>query len=495
MFTRYKKIGNATYAYQVKAYWDPKLGKPRQKTRYLGKVVDEKKKKLVNVLYTNHREKQILDLGDVHLVSHVYRNSGLEKTVDASFPQQSFLVKTFVFNRIIQPLPLKSLYYWASTNTLKEEGDLSQLTSQNITEMLAQIGAEESVKEFLKRYLEEHVSVSSAPTILMDLTGMPTLISSLLSDWGYADSNIEHKIGLLLVSEKDTHLPLLFKLVPGNRTSVTLLDEALDEIRGYKISEPFLVLDRGFFSAENLEKAKKKKIGFIIGLPSTTGLFDTLVETITPKIQEPSNAFMLGGSHHFGSVERVSVGTVRLYAYVILNPERKTREEKEFYSQLLDRTAYLESRKRKRKVGGQFVEYKYGRARMKEEEIERELRRKGVMILLSTKKMECAEALELYYSRDVIEKSFRYFKSDLGLLPVRVHREDGIRAYVLLMFVSLCLLLQLKKVKLPMSMSLAEGLLLLRMMKKKIFDEGSVVVGIGKDQKEILEKFGCLMPK
>lgn len=491
MFIRYKKIGNATYAYEVKAYWDPKLGKPKQKTRYLGKVVDEKEKKIEKVLYTKHREKQILDFGDVHLLSHVYRSSGLEKIVDASFPRHSFFIKTFVFNRIIQPLPLKSLYYWASTNALKEEGDISRLTSQNITDMLAEIGGEEEMKEFLERYLREYASAT--PTVLMDLTAMPTLISSMLTDWGYADSAVEHKIGLLLVSDKDTSLPLFFKLVPGNRTSVTLLDETLDELRGYRISRPFLVLDRGFFSAENLEKAEDRGMGFIIGLPASTTLFDTLVEKIVPTIQAPSNAFMVNGSYHFGIVEKVRVEAIPLYAYVILNPERKAREEKELYSEVLERVAYLEGRKRKRKVAGSFVEYKYGKARMKEDEIERELRSKGVMILLSTKRMGCAEALELYYSRDIIEKNFRYFKTDLNLLPARVHREDGVRAYVLLMFISLYLLLQLKKVKLPVS--LAEAFLLLRMVKKKIFDETSVVVGIGKEQEEIFEKFGCLMPK
>jgi transposase len=347
------------------------------------------------------------------------------------------------------------------------------------------------MKEFLQRYLEEYAS--AAPTILIDLTAMPTLISSMLTDWGYADSGIEHKIGLLLVSDRDTRLPLFFKLVPGNRTSVSLLDETLDEIRAYKISKPFLVLDRGFFSTENLVKVKNRKMGFIIGLPATTTLFDTLVEKIIPTIQTLSNAFMLNGNYHFGSVEKVKMETVPLYAYVILNPERKTREEKEFYSKLLGRVAYLEGRKRKRKVAGRFVEFKYGRAKMKEEEIQKELKRKGVMILLSTRRMECAEALDLYYSRDIIEKNFRYFKSDLNLLPARVHREDGVRAYVLLMFISLCLLLQLKKVKLPMS--LTEGFLLLRMVKRKIYDEGSVVVGVGKEQKEIFEKFGCIMPK
>ena len=247
-------IGKNLYAYQVRTYRDPKTGKVRHEAKYLGKVIDEKKGKFEKVLYKKHVEKTILDLGDMHLLSHVYENSGLRRVVDSSFPRFSFFIKTFVFNRIIQPLPLKSLYYWASTNALREEGDLSQLTSQSITEMLAEIGNEERMKEFLQGYLKEYAS--AAPTLLMDITAMPTLISSMLTEWGYADSGIEHKIGLLLVSERDTHLPLFFKLVPGNRTSVSLLEETLNEVRAYKISEPFLVLDRGFFFGRKPRKGE-----------------------------------------------------------------------------------------------------------------------------------------------------------------------------------------------------------------------------------------------
>lgn len=491
MYIRFKRVGRNLYAYQNRTCRDPKTGKVVQESKYLGKVIDKEKGKFEKVLYRKHEEKAILDLGDTHLLSHVYKNSGLEDLVCASFPHHSFFVKTFVFNRIIQPLPLKSLYYWASTNVLREEGDLSRLTSQNITDTLAEIGRPESVERFFLAYLRK--CASAAPALLMDLTAMPTLISSMLTDWGYADSGIEHKIGLFLVSDVDARLPLFFKLVPGNVTDVTLLDETLEEIAAYKISKPFLVLDRGFFSAENLEKLKEKKMGFIIGLPATTTLFDELVKKIVPRVQVPSNAFMFNGKHHFGAVGRTNVGTIPLYAYVILNPEQKAREEERFYSKVLGRVEYLESRGRKRKVGGEFVEFKRGKVRMKEEEIEEELRRMGVVILLSTRRMDCAEALELYYSRDIIEKQFRYFKTDLDLLPARVHREDGIRGYVLLMFISLYLLLQLKRVKLPIS--LAEAFLLLRMVKKKIYETASVVVGTSKEQMEIFEKFGCVVPK
>ncbi len=161
----------------------------------------------------------------------------MEELVKSSFPRHSFFVKTFVFNRIIQPLPLKFLYYWVSTSALREEGDLSQLTSQNITDTLAEIGKPESVEGLLQSYLKKYASAAS--TLLMDLTAMPTLISSMLTPWSYADSGIEHKIGLFLVSDRNTRFPLFFKLVLGNATNVVVLDGTLREIAAYKISKPF----------------------------------------------------------------------------------------------------------------------------------------------------------------------------------------------------------------------------------------------------------------
>ena len=42
-FIRYKQFGNKEYAYEITAYWDPKLKKPRQKSKYLGVVIDKEK--------------------------------------------------------------------------------------------------------------------------------------------------------------------------------------------------------------------------------------------------------------------------------------------------------------------------------------------------------------------------------------------------------------------------------------------------------------------
>jgi hypothetical protein len=63
-FIRYKKIGNKEYAYEVIPYWDSTAKKPRQKTKYLGVVID-KEKKIFKKPREKPREKLILDFGTV----------------------------------------------------------------------------------------------------------------------------------------------------------------------------------------------------------------------------------------------------------------------------------------------------------------------------------------------------------------------------------------------------------------------------------------------
>jgi hypothetical protein len=50
-YTRYKKIKNNLYAYEITAYWDSELGQSRNKSKYLGRV-DEVTKKPIYGLKT-----------------------------------------------------------------------------------------------------------------------------------------------------------------------------------------------------------------------------------------------------------------------------------------------------------------------------------------------------------------------------------------------------------------------------------------------------------
>ncbi|MGC8585870.1 MAG: IS1634 family transposase, partial [Thermoplasmata archaeon] len=77
--------------------------------------------------------------------------------------------------------------------------------------------------------------------------------------------------------------------------------------------------------------------------------------------------------------------------------------------------------------------------------ISQHLNRKGKMILLTNTDMDWLTVLDLYRSRDRIEKSFKIMKDDLDALPMRIHDRHGLSGYIALLFFTLIVELSIMK--------------------------------------------------
>lgn len=443
------------YAYSVNTYRDKKTRKVRQKSKYLGKVIDIKRKKFEKPLYKRHQEKAILDFGDIHVVSSIYKRCGLEKVLRKTFEKNAGLVEMLVFNRILQPMPMKSVYYWASNSYLSRTHNIDFLETQNISRVLKDVGNEEMQRKFFSAYTD---MFKKGGCNLFDITPLPTSMRNNLAAWGYSDSGIDFQIKLALLVDKDRSMPLWFRVLPGNITDVSTLNATIKEAKELGLKTDLLILDRGFFSDKNIGALNETKTKFLIPLPSKTKLFNILVEKYKRIEEQQTCAFKLGKRVLFGIKEK----SKKLNVYIILDPERRVRERNEIYSKhLLDP--------------------------IPKKKFDTQLKRKGFMILLSTEQMSPKEAVTLYYTRDFAEKCFKYFKSDLAILPLRRHSEDTIAGYLLINFLALALYLQLRNTEL--SVSFNDAFQILRGIKKKIYDDAEIVNEATKKQKEILKAF------
>jgi transposase len=460
MYTRFKKIGNNTYAYQVKGYWDPKKKITRHTTKYLGKVIDAKKKKFEKTLYRRNQEKAILDFGDVHVVSTVYKRSKLKSIIKKTFGEHAGLIEMLVFNRILHPSPMKSVYYWASNTYVSITHDIGALETQKISRALKDIGSEEIQRKFFSSYAQ---AFKRSGCNLFDITPLPTSISNNLAAWGYSDSNIEFQIKLALLVDKDHSMPLWFRMLPGNLTDVSTLTSTVKEAKKLGLRADLLILDRGFYSKNNIKALKKSNSGFLIPLPANTKLFNTIAAKYQRIEEDSSKTFMHGKRVLFGLKEMKN----SMYIYVVLDPQRRARERNELHA--------------KRLIGSPPMKF------------EIQLKRKGFMVLLSTEDMPISEAVSLYYTRDFAEKCFKYFKSDLEILPLRVHDEERLAGYLLINFLALALYLQLRTAELDVSLD--DAFEILRGIKKKIYENEELVTEATKKQKEILNAFEIHVPK
>lgn len=131
---------------------------------------------------------------------------------------------------------------------------------------------------------------------------------------------------------------------------------------------------------------------------------------------------------------------------------------------------------------------------IEQENVDFNFKKSGIMILVSSKKIESAEVISSYYVRQNIEQVFGFFKDDLDSLPIRKHNDNTIKGYLFLQFITLILFLQLRE-KLEEKYTVEQALLLTRNLKCKVFEKNILVLEANRKQTEIYQFAGVVVPK
>lgn len=131
---------------------------------------------------------------------------------------------------------------------------------------------------------------------------------------------------------------------------------------------------------------------------------------------------------------------------------------------------------------------------LERENLDYYFKKSGIMILVSSKKIETIDVISTYYIRQNIEQIFGFFKDDLSSLPVRRHNDETIKGYLFLQFIVLILFLQLRE-KLEGSYTIEQAMLLTRNLKCKVFEKEILILEASKKQTEIYQLLGTVVPK
>lgn len=129
-----------------------------------------------------------------------------------------------------------------------------------------------------------------------------------------------------------------------------------------------------------------------------------------------------------------------------------------------------------------------------QENIDFYFKKSGIMILVSSKKIESTQVIASYYVRQNIEQIFGFFKDDLDSLPIRRHNDNTIKGYLFLQFITLILFLQFRD-KLGEKFTVEQAILLTKNLKCKIFEKNILVLESNKKQTEIYQLAGIVVPK
>lgn len=244
--------------------------------------------------------------------------------------------------------------------------------------------------------------------------------------------------------------PLFYEEYAGSIVDVSQLQYMLAKAMGYGYKRVGFILDRGYFSRENIEFMDQCGYDFVIMVKGMAPLVSELVLTCKGSFENDRDC----------NIRRYGVfgTTVRRRLYVTDAKERyfhiyysdaKRAAEHEAVEVKVERmAAYLKSREgtvyepgnRVQEYFEPFVSEKDGVflfAREKKDVIERETGLCGYFCIVTSQKMTAKEAIELYKSRDASEKLFKGDKSYLGNRSMRVYTDESVSAKIFIEFVAL----------------------------------------------------------
>ena len=416
-------------------------------------------------------ERLILDFGDIFFIDAYEKSVGLSEVLSSISVENHDTLKAMIGYYILcQAANCHAQTWWEGSyaSLLYRNAALS---SQRISEFLADIGNEGAYRSFFKAY---HPFISKGgvdgENVLIDSTGLPNSIHFPLTAISNHSGEISNEVRLIYVIQQETGLPLYFRYCPGNVIDVSTLIRTMAELKRNGINTKFAILDAGYYDEDSIRELYRSKVSFVTRLKQNRKLYKQLLHDHLDTLECKENFVSYNSRYvYLKCVECTVVDEYKGYAYIGLDIDRKGSESKKLFQRAKDKE-------------------------LTDEEVFDLMERQGVFILLSSRRIAKDKILPTYYSRQQIEQVFDIGKNYADILPLRVHNEETFRGHLLLTFIA-CVILKLMQDQMkdtkynPISMFMN-----LRNQKCKVYEHEVLTTEPVKKMNDCYRIFGITCP-
>ena len=522
VYLKNKKNG-VTYVYESSGYWDKEKQQARNTRKCIGKLdpvtgnfIPSKSEVESSILVRKQPgpvpsvESKRSFYGATYLFDAIGEKLGIVRDLKICFPECYKQILSIAYYLILEDRnPLSRFPKWAITHS-HPFGAI--IPSQRSSELFAAISEDAKQNFFLlqgKRRLEKEY-------LAYDTTSISSYSQTIKQvKYGHnKDHDPLPQINLALLFGEESRLPVYFRKLPGNIADVKTIQKLLADIDFLQLDKVKLVMDRGFYSEDNINALYQKHFKFLIaGRTSLKFVQNKLDEVRGTMLSRPHYSSKYRLSFHSSTIDwnysemktrsqTVTSGERRMYLHLFHNDQRAT-DDKTAFNELLDRLEEeLASGKRKpehEKLYAKYFEINETPVRgvsliPKQEPIDKAQRNYGYFALLSNGIKDPLEALEIYRSKDLVEKAFGNLKERLNMRRTSVSSDESLDGKLFVQFVALIYLSYIKKV-------MSEQNLFKNYTLQELLDEFDVIERfeqpgrehhIGEMTKKQMELYGCL---
>ena len=472
---RIQMIHGVPYVYEDSATWDKEKKNAKHARHYIGKMVDgvfvpnktyelecalkESKEKKPGPQENTQSIRQFC--GATYLFDRIGEKLGITEDLAKCFPDIYKQLLSIAYYLILEDNnPLRRFPRWAATHSHPYG---KNIPSQRSSELFRMITEDAKQRFFLlqaRRRLEREY-------LAYDTTSISSY-SELISQVRYG-KNKDHEplpqINLALLYGESSRLPVYYRKLAGNISDVTTIKRLLRDLSFLEIEKVKLILDRGFYSEENVNALYANHYKFLMGVKKSLKLVQEVFDEVRTSMHSRVHYSSEYGIYFYERAiewkykaikprsQSLETGSRRMYLQLYFD-DQKAVDDRLAFNRLLD------SLEEEVKMGRRIPEHetlyqKYYDISAtpvrgvvmtpREEAIEAVEKNYGYFALISNDIKDPLEALALYRSRDISEKAFNNLKERLSMRRTSVSSEENLEGKLFVAFLGLIYLSYIDK--------------------------------------------------
>lgn len=458
-----------TYVYQNEPYWDKKKQQSRAKRTLIGKL-DPKTGEIIPTRTYKKKDKKTADMplkrgpvpitkiqrsffGASYLLDQIGAMTGVKEDLKFCFPENYKQMLSVAYYLILEENnSLSRFSHWQRLHIHLYGDDLPSQRSSELFQSIDEEGRMAFFKKQGKRRIEKEYWA-------FGITSISSYSETLCQVKMGRNKKHEHlpQINMALLFGEESGLPFYYRKLPGNITDVKTVKQLMAEfdVMGYK--KVSVILDRGFYSKENIDLLYKNHQKFIIGVKLGLKYVKEVLEEERENLQLWSNLQAQFGAYGICRIiewdyeqQRPYKGDVlkstrRAYLHVFYNPEKAAKDQantNDYLSTLYNDFTEGTKKESRMKDYDKYFEVtttsKRGKKiKPKEDAMRQTARNYGYFALLSNEVKNPFEALSLYRSKDIVEKGFGNLKDRLNFRRMQTSSELSLNGKFFVEFIAL----------------------------------------------------------
>ena len=440
------KTSGITYVYENTSTWNRDIKRCDTKRKCIGKldpasgdIIPTGKRGLGN---GDTAYAYVKCVGNSLILDKIADELSLTHTLKAAFPCEWDNILTCAYYLISEGKALSHVETWSEQHA-HPHGEA--IPSQRVSELLKALTRSKQM-EFFTRWVKIRAKAGRSEYFALDITS----VSSYSEQNGYVrygynrDGENLPQINLCLLLGGESGIPVYYESLNGRVKDVSTLENVLRIMDWLGAKRYHTVMDRGFYSEQNIDGLYDRHIRFTVGVPFTPKWVRELVNNVRGNIEDFSHYRRLGDYTVFTDTDTTAWKGHRCYRHIFYDSKKAATEYANFLEKVDAWRVELESRP----VEDNQPHYdryfivketpKRGRrVEVRDEETQAfKQNTAGFFVLISNDIKDPIQALKIYRCKDVVEKGFDNLKNALDMNRLRIHSAEAMQGRLFIQFIA-----------------------------------------------------------